>query len=335
MALVRGIFLPFVIGLAVAYLLDPLLDRMEARGWSRLRAVQLVFLALLGLVLVVASFVIPALVQDVQALVTNWDTYFGSLQVGFDHWQTQLAKIHLPAYLDDALDQIGEKARALGQRALSGTVSWLLGAVTLMLLLVVAPIAAYWFMREYDPLRRWLLLLVPDRYRGGVAQVAREVNGVLGSYLRGLITVCLVVGAIDTVALAAFGVQYWLLLGIIAGIAYAIPYVGVPGIMIVTGLVAVVAQHMPWPNVAIVLAIMAGVNFLADYLIMPRIVGQRVGLHPLIMIFALLAGAELWGVVGMIIAVPLAASVKVVLHHYFPDLFERKAVKAEGKAKAK
>jgi len=185
-------------------------------------------------------------------------------------------------------------------------------------------VASYYFLRDYDPLRRRLLYLFPAPYQPLVTDLSGQISQVLGGYLRGQLTVCLIVTILTTGALylcsLIFGLPYWLFLGLFAGLLSLVPYFGMPISTLVATLIALITSG--WGAAIAVPIAMVIINVLSDQVISPKVIGQQVGLHPLLMLFAMLSGAKLFGVLGMVLAAPVVGSVKVVLVHFFPRLTE-------------
>jgi predicted PurR-regulated permease PerM len=209
-------------------------------------------------------------------------------------------------------------------RVLRTLAGWLQGSIGSLLLLLILPLIVYYFMNEIDPMRQRVVFLIPEPYREKVVAMSRDVNRMIGRYIRGQFVVCLSfsVAAILLLGIwsAVFGMRYALMLGLLAGVFYVIPYVG----MIVNfSLIASIAYLTT--NHSILCALCAGgslvvMNVMFDNLVVPRVVGKELGLHPLTVIFALLAGGQFGGIIGMLVAVPVAGAIKAVLLHIFPQL---------------
>jgi predicted PurR-regulated permease PerM len=220
-----------------------------------------------------------------------------------------------PLNLTGVVTWIAERLKAF----LLGLINSLSGLISFFLLL---PITTFYFLRDYDPLRRRLFALVPEGNRTVVADLAGQINRILGGYLRGLFIVCGLVGLETTVMLfiwsLVFGSKYWLLLGLLTGLFSVIPYIGMPTAAILTAITCYLTSG--WGAAIASLVSISVINFVSDSVVSPKIIGKQVGLHPLLMIFALMAGGSLFGVVGMILASPVAASIKAIVVHFWPAL---------------
>jgi predicted PurR-regulated permease PerM len=322
---VRAILLPFVIGAVIAYLLNPSIDRLERRGWPRGRAIGLVFGIFLVVFVLAAVLLLPAMTSEALELIGRSDEF---MTLADQQWKQAQEKAVawgqvvnvLPDELRKAFGTVGNQAQRYATRLLASAIGWLNRSLVRISLLIITPVVTFWVLRDYRRLRRGILRLVPERQRAGSLAVLRDINQVAGSYLLGMVTMIVIVGIFAIVVLSVARVRFSVLLGILTGILYVIPYIGFPTALVLVALVMAVTKQT-LASTLIVLGVLFFGNVCFDYGVTPRVVGQRVGLHPLVVIFALLCGATLFGVAGMVIAVPLAGAMKVVLLHFWPELF--------------
>ncbi len=321
----------FIAGFLVAYILDPLLDRLEARGWSRLRAVAVVtavFAIGLGLVL---GFVGPALFGQAQQLATNFagysatiaNRYEGALDGVQEYLGQWLPGTDLEAYAAERLQAAGDWLQAKLPQFLRLISDNLVRSVSLVGTLLLVGLISFYFMLVIDPFRQTLRSMVPSAAAGDVDDITTKVNAMLAQYVRGQATMMLIAGCLATMAMLvvdlAFGSQYALVVGLMTGVLSIVPYIGA-ALTTVTAAILTYAssQHDPlWAAIAAIVALQA-VNVACDQLISPRVIGQRVGLHPLLVLFGMLAGYQVFGFVGMIVAAPTAASIKIILARWIP-----------------
>jgi predicted PurR-regulated permease PerM len=195
---------------------------------------------------------------------------------------------------------------------------------SIFVVLIVLPIITLWFMMEMNPLRARVLMLVPPIYRRDVTEIGQSINEMLGRYVRGQMVVCGLFGLLCTIAFyilqLTYGMGYALVLGLMAGVIYIVPYVGMATIATAAALTGYFTSTAPVPCALMAVGCCVCFNLIVDYGVAPRVLGKGVGLHPLMVIFALLSGAQLGGIFGMILAIPLFASVRVVLIYLFPQL---------------
>ena len=322
---VRGILLPFVLGAAIAYLLNPGIAQLERRGWPRERAILVVFgVFLVGLVLALV-LVVPPLTAEARDLVSRYDYYayqtrqfVMNAQETIVTWGRVVGMV--PEDVRRAFANLGERAQEYGGNLLRNSLGLLNRSLVLVSLLVITPIVTFWVLRDYQKLGHQLLRALPEPRRGATVVVLSEINKLVGSYLLGMATMMLIVGIFAIAVLGIAQVSFSVLLGMMTGVLYVIPYLGFPTSMAVIALVMGV-NGQGTGAILIVLGILMAGNIAFDYGVTPRIVGSRVGLHPLVVIFAVLAGAVLFKFVGIVLAVPVAGAIKVVLLHFWPEVF--------------
>ena len=245
-----------------------------------------------------------------------------------DAWLAKHRKIGpvtLPPSLEALTSQYSNQLSNAFQKSASGIVSTVVGSVSSVLSVVLVPIVTFTLLIDMSHLRRRLLFLLPDDIRESVARTAQEIGDVFSGYLRGMAQVCLTYMAVAAVVL--FGASFWfapmrpyaLLIAIVGGLLYAVPYVGFVGVALLASIVALVSGAGVGGLATFVIAL-AVMNAVFDQVVTPRMVGGGIGLHPLLAMLALLTGASLFGLWGMLLAVPVAGSIQVILFRLFPRL---------------
>ncbi|WGH79061.1 AI-2E family transporter [Jannaschia ovalis] len=304
------ILLPFIVGGAIAYILDPLADRLESLGLPRAAATTVItlvgVLALTGAI----AFLIPLLVDQAQALILKAPEYFGA----FRDW----LRVRFPetaaadGLIQTTLRDLGEAVRARGGQLAQGVVSGLFGVVNALVFIIVVPVVAFYLLLDWDNMVARIDDLLPREHVGTIRDLAREIDATLASFVRGQGTVCLILGTFYSVGLIAVGLQFGLIVGAVAGLITFIPYVGaLVGGVLAIGL-ALFQFWGDWLSIGLVAAIFAAGQFLEGNVLTPKLVGGSVGLHPVWLLFALSAFGSIYGFVGMLVAVPLAAALGVV-----------------------
>lgn len=331
---IRLVFVPFVAGFVVAYLLDPLLDKLEARGWSRVRAVWAVMAAFIGLLGLALVLLVPRVLDQIGDAWENRriyglraDQYYRRSRESLERFLSQyLPQAEASQYIDTQLAQLEKWADAHKGKVITWIGARIAQAAGLLALILLGALIAFHFMLVIDPLKQATqrLFLSPRQSREMDELVAR-VNRMLGAYVRGMAAVSVLVAAATALALWGagfyFGTRYALLIGVLAGVTYAVPWVGQATSAVAAfffGLVT--ADHHALAAALVCAVLVISINQLADNVLMPRIVGEQVGLHPLAVLFALMAGFQLFGLVGMIVAVPLAASLRIAVRRWIPLL---------------
>lgn len=313
--LLRDILLPFVAGMAVAYFLDPLADRLQRLGASRLWATTIITGGFVVILILSLVLLVPVLQVQVGEFVGNIP---GTLDRLVERAQPILAD--LQDYLSPA--DVRRLREALGNFA--GTaIAWigevlkglLLGGVALfniLSLLFITPVVTFYLLRDWDKMIERIDGWLPRAQAPTIRQQAVEINRTLSGFLRGQATVCLVLGAFYGAGLTLVGLQGGLVLGIFAGLVSFIPFVGAISGFVV-GVLLAIAQSHEWTLPLMVAGVFLAGQALEGNFLTPKLVGDRVGLHPVWIIFALLAAGSLFGFVGVLLAVPIAAVIGVLV----------------------
>ena len=329
--LFSGVLMPFAAGIALGYLLDPVAEKLERVGMNRLGAALFilavsVILIVLALVLIgpvlghqLSGFVdnLPRIVLRLQSLVSDW-----SAKVLDTSWGSDLAtRLGLgsgnPGDIQKALaDYAGEAAKWLGGFAKS-LISGGAALVGILSLVVVTPVVAFYILVDWNRMIASMKSLVPPRYLPEVSAVAGDMDAALAGFLRGQSLVCLFLGLWYGLGLTFIGLNFGFLIGITAGFLSFIPYVGSLTALVVSAVVALVQGWPDWTMLAKALAVVIAGQFLEGNVLSPKLVGESVGLHPVWLMFALLASGSLFGFTGLIVAVPVAAALGVLLRFFF------------------
>jgi len=313
------ILTPFVFALMLAWLGDPLVDRLERAGRSRNVAVTLVFTAMALIVLAGLLILVPLMERQIETLIASWPHYRDWFMLTALPWVEQRLGIELTEWLDfshisqlvrDNWDRAGGiAATVLGYLSRSGFA--VIGVVANVALL---PVITFFFLRDWDLLVERVAALIPRDHLDIVSRLARESSDVLSAFLRGQFLVMLVLGVMYGLGLWAVGLDLGILIGLIAGLLTFVPYLG-PASGIILGVIAALVQFGDWQHVAGVLVVFGIGQVIESYVLTPKLVGDRIGLHPVAVIFAVLAGGQLFGFLGMLLALPVAAVVNVLLRY--------------------
>ena len=320
-----GVLLPFIAGLVIGYLLNPVASRLERAGLNRLGATLLIlglFLLAIGLF---AVLVVPLLGHQFAGFVASVPDYAARLQklvaeqsaiLAQKYGGGLLGKLGLGAGADGGLQQwLGDLA-GQGVKSLVGIAQSLLSGgaalVGLFSLIVITPVVAFYILLDWDKLVASLDSLIPLAHRAAVHGLAREIDAALAGFLRGQSLVCLFLGLWYGVGLSLVGLNFGFLIGISAGFLTFIPFVGSLTALAVGASVALVQAWPDWTLFALVFAVVGSGQLLEGNFLTPRLVGASIGLHPVWLIFALLAFGSLMGFTGLLIAVPVAAAIGVL-----------------------
>ncbi|UXA68388.1 AI-2E family transporter [Xanthomonas prunicola] len=320
-SLLAPILTPFVLALLLAWLGDPLVDRIERAGRSRNMAVSLVFVLALLLFVLALMILVPMIERQIMTLIDALPQMRAWAISTAIPWLEAKTGMQLMGWLDperliDWIRSHWEQAGGAAKTLFSYVSRSGFAMVTWVINLALLPILAFYFLRDWDRLVERVAAVIPRAYIATVSRLALESNDVLGGFIRGQFLVMLALGAIYATGLSIIGLNLGLLIGIIAGLISFIPYLGAT-----TGIVlALLAAIVQAQGLDLKLLIGVGVVFtvgqlLESYVLTPRIVGDKIGLHPVAVIFAVMAGGQLFGFLGMLLALPVAAVANVLLRY--------------------
>lgn len=313
---VRIILLPFGLGFTIAYILNPVVDLFEKK-MSRVYAILLVYVILLTLAIFFLLFVFPTLLRDVNRLIELIPQYAQTIQQTLLEIQIGYNRVALPESLrvviDGILQQFVNGALAISE----GLILTLLNLFSQAFYFIIAPVLSFYFLFEFHSLGAYILKSVPARFRTEITEIGEEINLVFHKFLKGYLFIAVIVGVLTTVGMYLIGMDFPVLLGVVVGLTNFIPYFGA----IISAFFAVLLALIKSKWLALyVLGLMFLIQQIEGSIISPKILGDCVGLHPLIIIFALLVSGQLWGILGLLIAVPLAAVLKIFWKHIYHHL---------------
>jgi predicted PurR-regulated permease PerM len=323
----NGVLLPFAAAFCIGYLLDPVADRLERMGLNRLGATLIILAVFILALVLIVILLVPVLGHQLAGLIQSFPGYVKKLQdliAQQSDFFTQGFGGEILAKLGLSGVTAGNEVRAQASDLVSQGATWAAAflnslwtrtaaLVSLLSLLFVTPVVAFYMLLDWDKMIATIDGLVPLRHRDVVRSLAREIDAAMAGFLRGQSLVCLFLGLWYGLGLSIIGLNFGLLIGITGGVLSFIPYVGSLTVLVVSAIVAIVQG---WPNWHL-LAFAGGVfligQFLEGNILSPKLVGGSVGLHPVWLMFALLAFGSLFGFTGLIVAVPMAAATGVIL----------------------
>ncbi|WP_425092049.1 AI-2E family transporter [Tropicimonas sp. S265A] len=305
------VILPFLVGGAIAYFLDPVADRLEASGLSRTLATTVIAIVALVIFTILALLVIPTLISQTIALGEEIPAIFNELNAYLSQ--------RFPV-LEDPDSTIRQSLSALGQsiqdnagELVQQIFASALGVIGVVVFIVVVPVVAFYLLLDWDNMIERIDELLPRDHQITIRRLASEVDKVMAGFVRGQLTVCMILGTFYSIALMAVGLKFGLVVGAVAGLLTFIPYVGslVGGVLSI-GLAVFQFWGDPGWIVAVALIFILGQMIEGNYLT-PKLVGGSVGLHPVWLLFALSAFGTVFGFVGMLVAVPVSAMIGVLV----------------------
>lgn len=319
-----------VVGYSVAYAIHPIVTSISRRGLTRSQAVLIVF-SVIGLVIaLLALTVLPTLISEGALLLNNLPEYIKSFKDFIRNLPSRIEGL-LPAafaqklQFDSLLDSIpaidGETLKSI----LSAVISALVGGYSITLTIVnltLLPFIVFYLADGMPKLNRWFLSLFPTRLRPEVRAISFEINDLLRAFIRGQFLVGSVLFLLFAIGLSFIGIKLWFLLAVISGFGQMVPYLGF-ALGIVLSSIMTVVTFGEWSPLFMVWGLYATIQILEGFVITPRIVGESVGMSPLEIIIALFAGGTLFGLLGIFLAVPAAAAIKVLVRHGYSKFMDR------------
>lgn len=303
--------LPFILAGAIAYVLDPVADRLERMGLSRVLAVVAITLVAILIFILVVLLVIPTLISQTAALIETVPQLFTNLQ----HWLTE----KFPEVIDEGsvlrqqLVAIGELIKSKGPEVLQGLVGSALSLINVAVLVVVVPVVTFYLLLDWDRLIANIDTLLPRDHAPTIRKLAGDIDQTLASFIRGQGLVCLIQGLFYAGSLMALGLNFGIVIGAFAGLVTFIPYVGaLLGGALAIGLALFQFWGEWWWIAAVVVVFFIG-QFIEGNILTPNLVGSSVGLHPVWLLFALSAFGAAFGFVGLLVAVPVSAMIGVLV----------------------
>jgi len=314
----RRVLTPFFIAFALAYLLDPVTDRLESLKISRTFSVLVLMAGVFSLVTGIGLLIFPLLKLQAEHLVSNLPNYIAIMQ----EWMYPLLGVvgepeKIQGILNRELLKVGElplKVISSITSILWGSVAGLFSFILLLANLVIIPVVMFYLLRDYDLINKKMLSFVPARSREQVLSLIKEIDEVLAGFVRGQLMVGLIMAGLYSIGLFFCGTPMSLFIGLLAGLASLVPYLGLV-FGFVPAAILTFMQTQDWVLVFGVAGVFAVVQGLEGMIITPRIVGEKIGLHPVAIILAVLLGAEFFGLVGVIVSVPVAAALNVLFTH--------------------
>lgn len=305
-----AVLLPFLVGGALAYFLDPVADRLERAGLGRIAATTVITVIGVLIVVLLVLAVIPTLVNQLTALVNAAPEISRKLQAFLTERFPELSDS--TSVVRQTLAKLAATVQSKGAELAEGLLASVMGVISAAVFILVVPVVAFYLLMDWDHMIARIDTLLPRDHAPVIRRLATEIDAVLSAFVRGQLSVCLVLGIYYSAALMIAGLQFGLVVGAIAGAITFIPYVGaLVGGALAIGL-ALFQFWGDWFSIGAVAVIFAVGQFLEGNVLTPKLVGSSVGLHPVWLLFALSAFGSVFGFVGMLVAVPVAASLGVL-----------------------
>lgn len=329
------IFGPLLVGLGIAYLFDPAVSWFERKGRSRVFGVIAIAAILLVVVVAFFSYVVPSIGEQVQRLTDNFPAYKERIKTQFLPWLAEL-RDRFPEQYALAEDRLKQSVTenlpnlaGVAGKVVGNVASSAVRAILFILNLIFVPVFAFYLLVDLPKIKSGGRELIPIPYRKAVLDRLAEVDRAVAAFMRGQLTIALILGAINAAGLALLGVPMGIVLGLVAGLANMVPYMA-----LVVGLVPAVvlcwAEYQELWRVLAVVGVFSGAQMLEGMVLSPRILGKSVDLHPVWILLAVIAGGSLFGFIGMLLAVPTAAAIQVFARHWLTLYRESRVYLGDG-----
>lgn len=313
----RSILFTLIISISLAYIINPLVNFLEKKKVKRVFGILLIYIGILGIIYLISVLIIPAIFKEVKDLVELLPKYTDEISnFSNDFYNNYYKNLdNLPFGLNQIKDTIENNISNIQEvllDAASGTMNFIMNFFSKALNVVLIPIIVFYLVKDKDYFKKNVILTIPNKHRTSLISLSREIDYSLGNFIRGQLTIAAFVGTLTAIGLLILDVNYAFTIGLIAGVTNVIPYFGA----VIGGGIGMFFAFLDTPIKALwVLILFIVVNQIEGNFLQPKIMGDKVGLHPIIIIIALLVAGNLFGIIGMLIAVPIATTVKIVFSH--------------------
>ncbi|GAB6139247.1 AI-2E family transporter [Halanaerobaculum tunisiense] len=301
----------------LAYVLNPIINKLVKQGMPRLGALIFVFGGLITLFIFLFVTVIPAIINELETLTNRLPFYITKLDQIINQVNRRYHQVDIPPALNTVLDRVMLRVKEFSLEFIERTTQVILDLLSRMFSLVMAPILAFYLLKDLEIITDYFWSVIPSRYQIEFNKLLTRIDHGLVGFFKGQLIVSMLVGVLSTVVLYWLRVKFSLLIGLLAGIFNVIPYFGPFFGALLAGVIAFDTSVRLGFRVVLLFFV---IQQLEGNIISPKIMGEEVGLHPIIIIFSLLAGGELLGILGMLVAIPVAIIVKEVVHYLLVEV---------------
>lgn len=313
---VKMAILPFLLAFIMAYLLNPFIVYLENKNYSRKGAILLLIIIIFNILFISCLFLFPVFLAELQNLtdiIPQFITYTGDTITELNQ---EYRRIQMPQIIQESIDQMLNEIEEIIINSIHKITELLLTSIPLIFSLLVSPIITYYILRDIEIIKKSFIKLLPGENEKIIINITGQINQIFVGFLRGQIWISVIVAILIGIGLFIIDVKFYILLGILAGITNMIPYIG----PLIGALPAVLIAFLISPlRGGLVILLYVLIQQLESYLIAPKIMSENVGIHPLTIIFSLLAGAEIAGFWGLLLGIPVAGSLKVVFNVIFQN----------------
>ena len=327
--LLQGILLPFILGLLVAYFLDPVADRLEQTGFSRQTATATITVVFFGIMTLIIILIVPLLFSLVEAI----PDYFLKAKAYYKPYIDSLIERYHLAEQVKKMTEKGDAVISLGSSLISNILAKSTGFLGNMYLIFISPFVAYYLLRDWDHMIAKVDAWLPRKHAATIRGLCKEMDAMLSGYIRGYTMTCILLGIFYGLGLEWIGLNFGFAIGFMTGLLAFIPFIGLTIGMAVALLVGFFQFHLSH-ELFLILTVFGVGHFIEGNFVTPKIIGVRTGLPPVWIIFALLAGASLFGITGVLLAIPITAMLGVLMRFTLGMYLESDLYEVPGKHKA-
>jgi predicted PurR-regulated permease PerM len=311
---IRGVLLPFILAFVITYLFHPLVRRLIRKNFHPTAAILTIYLGMAAIMAIIGVFLVPVMINQLTGLGEALPIFTDQLQEFLNSLHENFERLRLPETVKVALEARIESVEENVGQSIASVIEGIFSSFRYALSFLLAPIFAYYLLRDVEKIKSSVINLIPEKYRIDAMYFFSDVDKAIGGYIRGQLIVVTITGTITGLTMAMLGVQFAALIGVFIAITDIIPYIG----PIVGSIPAVLIALLQSPRLAVyVVASLILIQQIEANIIAPRVVSHRVGLHPIVIIFSLFVARELFGIPGMLVAVPTAATIRVFAKHIY------------------
>ncbi len=332
---VKAILLPFVVGMLVAYLLDPAADTLEEWGFSRGIATGIITISFFVFLFSLLILLMPFIAEQAGVLAEELPGYLVQIEAvirpHIEEWRAVLPGGVSEADSKEVIGNYAKEALGLGSSVITSIFNSSVALLNLVSLIVLTPVVSFYLLKDWDRMTARIDELLPRAYAKTIRTQLHRIDETLAGFIRGQLNVCVLMALYNMVALSLVGLEFAILIGLISGFLILLPYIGT----VLTALLALGVAYVQFSAIEPILivgAIFVAGQMIEGYFLTPKLVGERVGLHPVWVIFGMLAGAALFGFVGIFLAVPVTAVIGVLIR-FAVEQYTHSALYKEAKPK--
>lgn len=313
----KAILAPFVVAMIISYVLNPVVCMLAARKMPRGIAVLLIYAVFLTCLAVILINLIPMLIEQMEEL----NEHLPEMTMHAQNIMNNLDNRGVPVGIKEGVDQWLLQWEDRLAKGISNFMDHIGSTINIVLNIFIIPFLIFYILKDFDVFERAVVSLLPRTRRKASVRLLKEIDEALGNYVRGQFLVCLIVGILAYIGYMIVGMPYALLMASIVAVFNIVPYLGP---FLGAAPAVVMASTISWKMVLMVIIVNWLCQLLESNIVSPQVVGKKLHLHPMLIIFALLVGGEIAGVVGLILAVPLFVVLKVIIQHFFAYYVKRK-----------